>query len=285
MGTVKTLKAFALSSVFSLLTGGGSWLTGLDPHPPLPELRELSAAPVAVHTAGALLAYDPRGDGRAIEVFGSLSTARHIAILVPGTGWDLDKLLEGSRNADPVQGAQALRAQMAALDPSARTAVVVWLGYDAPEHIDRQTFRSERAITGARALVSFVHTLPRQAQLTLIGHSYGTVVLGRAAPSLPEVSDLVALASPGMDADSVADLGTGARVWAARASGDPIWLTPDVRVAGYGHRADPVSPEFGATVFRTGAIHGHNEYYRPGSESVLNLARIILGRAGEVTRA
>ncbi|MEO3785099.1 alpha/beta hydrolase [Actinocorallia sp. B10E7] len=284
---MKTVKAFVVSSVFSLVTGGGSWLTGVDPHPPLPALRPLpgtASAPVTVRTPGRLLAYDPRGDGRAIEVFGSLRAARHIAVLVPGTGWDLNKLLKGSRNADPVRGAQVLRAQMAALDPSARTAVVVWLGYDAPEDIDRQAFRSERAAAGARALVSFVRALPDRARLTLVGHSYGTVVLGRAASRLPEVSDLVALASPGMDAGSVADLGTGARVWAARASGDPIRLSPDVRMAGYGHLTDPVSPEFGAAVFRTGGIRGHNGYYRPGSESVLNLARIILGRAGEVTR-
>ncbi|GAA3210564.1 alpha/beta hydrolase [Actinocorallia longicatena] len=284
---MKTLKTFALTTVFSVVTGGGSWLTGTDPHSRLPEL-ELMAGGAAVAgapaTPGRLVAYDPSGDGRAIEVFGDLATARHIAVLVPGTGWDLEKLIEGSRQANPVDAAQRLLPVMKSMAPDARTAVVVWLGYDAPESIDRQAFRSERAIEGADALVGYVRTLPAGASITLVGHSYGSVVIGRAASRLPQVSDIVALASPGMDALSVADLGTGARVWAARADDDPIEFTPHLRWIGYGHETDPIAPEFGATVFRTGPVHGHGGYYSKGTECLDNLARIILGRAGEVTR-
>jgi pimeloyl-ACP methyl ester carboxylesterase len=279
---VKTFKALVLTTAFSVVTGGSSWFSGTDPHVGLPLLR-LSVGAASIHTAGQLIAYDPSGDGRAIEVFGDLATARHIAVLVPGTGWDLEKLLSGSQNADPVQGAQTLRTEMDVLDPGAETAVVAWLGYDAPEEIDRRSFRSERAVEGAKELVSFVRTLPTRAQITLVGHSYGTVVIGRAAAELPQVSDIVALASPGMDVETAADLSTGARIWAARADDDPIELTPHLRLAGFGHETDPVAPEFGARVFRTGPIHGHGDYYLPGTECVTNLARIILGRSGDVT--
>lgn len=280
---MKTFKALVLTTAFSVVTGGSSWFSGTDPHVGLPLLRLSVAGAATVRTAGKLIAYDPSGDGRAIEVFGDLATAKHIAVLVPGTGWDLEKLLSGSRNADPVQGAQTLRTEMDDLDPAAETAVVVWLGYDAPEEIDRRAFRSERAIEGARELVSFVRTLPAAAQITLVGHSYGTVVIGRAAAELPQVSDIVALASPGMDVGTAADLSARARIWAARAVDDPIELTPHLRVAGFGHETDPVAPEFGARVFRTGPIHGHGDYYLPGTECVANLARIILGRSAEVT--
>lgn len=237
---------------------------------------------------GRLLAYDPRGDGRIVEVFGDLATARSIVVIVPGSGWNLHKILapatgSSPRAADPIAGARALLSAMRGLDPAARVAVVVWLGYDAPEGIDREAARSERAVAGARALARFVAGLPGRGAVILVGHSYGTVVAGRAAAAAARVTDVVALASPGMDAGSVAGLRTRARVWAARVPGDPIAFAPHVRVMRYGHGADPVTPGFGALVFRTGSAHGHGGYYAPGSESLINLARIALGRTREVT--
>jgi hypothetical protein len=235
--------------------------------------------------AGRLLGYDPRGDGRLIEVFGDLGRARHVAVVVPGSGWGLDGILNhtGPRGADPVDGALALRREAARLDPGARVAVVVWLGYDAPEDIDRQAARSERAVAGGRALARFTGGLPAGAQVTLLCHSYGAVVCGRAAPAA-RAGDLVALAAPGIDAGSAAALRTRATVWAARAPHDPIRFVPAVRLGGYGHGADPTDPSFGARVLRIGA-GGHDDYYAPGTESLANLARIVLGRGAEVTLA
>jgi hypothetical protein len=235
--------------------------------------------------AGRLLGYDPRGDGRLIQVFGDLAAARHVAVIVPGSGWRLDSILQhtGPGGADPVEGADALRRETRRLDPLARVAVVVWLGYDAPEDIDRQAMRSERAIAGARSLVRFVDGLPANAHVSLLCHSYGAVVCGRAA-SAARVGDLVSLAAPGMDVRSAAELRTPARVWAARTAGDPIRFVPKIRLDGFGHGADPVGPRFGARVFRTGSARGHDAYYAPGSESLANLARIALGRDLEVTR-
>jgi hypothetical protein len=172
---------------------------------------------------------------------------------------------------------------MSRLSPQAGTAVAVWLGYDAPEGIDRQAARSERAAAGAPALTDFLNDLPPAARITLIGHSYGTVVCGRALREGGRADDVVALASPGMDAVSAQDLRTGARIWAARISDDPIGLTPHVRLAGYGHETDPVTPGFGARVFSTGAAQGHGGYYSPGTESLANLARIALGRTADVS--
>ncbi|MGI8334631.1 alpha/beta hydrolase [Actinomadura scrupuli] len=242
-------------------------------------------------TPGRLLGYDPRGDGRVIEVFGDLATARHIAVIVPGSGWDLGKIMHtdprssGQHNANPVVAAMALRAEMARLSPGTGTAVVVWLGYDAPEGIDRQAARSERAVAAAPALTAFLSDLPGAARITLIGHSYGTVVCGHALRGGGRADDVVALASPGMDAGSAGDLGTGARVWAARISDDLIGLTPHVRFGGYGHQTDPITPAFGARVFSTGAARGHGGYYSPGTESLANLARIALGRTADVSIA
>jgi Alpha/beta hydrolase len=234
--------------------------------------------------AGRLLGYDPRGDGRVVEVFGDLVSARQVAVLVPGSGWRLGNLLGTAprTGADPVAAAQALRAETARMDLAARVAVVVWLGYDAPEGIDREAFRSERAAAAVPALTRFLAGLPRGARVSLLCHSYGAVVCGRAAPAA-QVADLVLLAAPGVDAPSAAALRTSARVWAARTAGDPIRFVPHVRVGGFGHGADPTAPGFGARVLDTGGARGHDGYYAPGTESLANLARIVLGRTSEVT--
>ncbi|MFD0822411.1 alpha/beta hydrolase, partial [Micromonospora zhanjiangensis] len=61
--------------------------------------------------------------------------------------------------------------------------------------------------------------------------SYGALVVGLAAPALgPQVTDLVALGAPGMGADRMDRLGTGARVWAALAPDDWIRRVPEVRI-------------------------------------------------------
>lgn len=256
---------------------------------PYPLRYAANAGAARLRTPGRLLGYDPRGDGRVIEVFGDLPTARHIAVIVPGSGWDLGKIMHtdphssGQHDANPVVAALALRAEMSRLSPRTGTAVVVWLGYDAPEGIDRQAARSERAVAGAPALTAFLNDLPPAARITLIGHSYGTVVCGHAVRDGGRADNVVALASPGMDAASAGDLRTGARIWAARVSDDPIGLTPHVRLGGYGHETDPITPGFGARVFSTGAAQGHGGYYSPGTESLANLARIALGRTADVT--
>jgi hypothetical protein len=241
-----------------------------DPHGPKPP--------------GRLLAYDPRGDGRVVEVFGDLASARNLAVMVPGSGWTLRNLMGNRKRhgADPVAGAIALRDQLRRLDPDAGVAVVMWLGYDAPEGIDRQAARSERAIAGAAALARFLAALPPSAHVSRLCHRSGAVVGGRAAAT-PGIDELVALAAPGMDVGSAAALRTRARVWAARVPDDPMRFVPYTRAGPFGHGADPTGPGFGARVLRTGTAHGHGGYYAPGTELLANLARIVLDRPAEVT--
>jgi hypothetical protein len=241
------------------------------------------ASPRAARPAGRLLGYDPRGDGRLIEVFGDLDTARHIAVIVPGSGWTARNLTRpGPRHgADPIAAAHALRDQASRIDPGASVAVVVWLGYDPPERIDALAARSGRATAGAPELRRFLDGLPAGAHVSLLCHSYGAVVCGHAAAGAP-AGDLVALAAPGMDVPSARALHTRARVWAARTPDDPMRFAPFVRVAGLGHDADPTRPSFGSRVLRVGTASGHGGYFAPGTELLANLARIVLGRTAEV---
>lgn len=229
-----------------------------------------------------LLAYDERGEGRVVEVLGDLDSADRIAVVVPGSGHSLDNFWTSESKAAPRRNGIALRDELRGQAPDAKTAVVVWTGYDTPERVNIDAARSERAIPGARDLARLTKMLPGHAEITLIGHSYGTVVCGRAAGTA-RVTDVVALGSPGLDAHSVADLDTDATVWAARTADDPIRFAPNVRVGGVGHAANPADSKFGASVFGVGEIQGHDNYYEPGSESLRNVARIVLGRYSDVT--
>ncbi|WP_020576081.1 alpha/beta hydrolase [Actinopolymorpha alba] len=262
----------------TLAVGPGVAGNTIDTHPALGPLEYRSR----VVDGHQLLAYDPKGDGRVVEVLGDLATADHIAVVVPGSGHRLGNFWTSTSAAAPRRNGVALLRELRRQAPHRRVAVVVWMGYDAPERIDVVAARSDRAAAGGRDLARFTHLLPSRATITLIGHSYGTVVLGRAAPQA-RADHLIALGSPGMDVDSAAELRTTARVWAARAADDPIRMVPAVRVNGIGHGTSPVARKFGANSFSTGSIRGHDRYFQPGSESLVNIARIVMDQPGDVT--
>ncbi|WP_192751825.1 alpha/beta hydrolase [Actinopolymorpha pittospori] len=272
------LTSILLASVVMATGTGADALATPDTRPALPPLR-YAAQVVDGHE---LLAYDAEGDGRIVEVLGDLRHADHIAVLVPGAGHSLDTYFSGRAGGTPRQSGLALLAELRRQAPHEQVAVVVWLGYDTPEGVDAASARSDRARPGARDLARLTHQLPAAARITLVGHSYGSVVIGQAAPAA-RADDIVVVGSPGLDAAVEADLRTGATVWAARAPGDPIRFAPPVRIAGWGHGAAPTSSSFGARSFAVGDIRGHSSYFTPGSESLSNIARIVRGRPDEVT--
>ena len=81
-----------------------------------------------------------------------------------------------------------------------------------------------------------------------------------------------------MDVGRAADLHARASVWAALAPDDPIALVPHTRVDGYGHGANPAAPEFGALALPDDGAHGHNGYLAPGSQSLVSIADLAVGR-------
>jgi hypothetical protein len=233
-----------------------------------------------------LLTFDGRGPGRATEVFGDLARADHVAVLVPGSDTSLDTY-DRFRAA-----AAALQRQLTRTAPhGTRTAVVAWLGYRTPDTVSTTVLTTDRADEAAPHLRAFIRRLQgvvgRPTTVSLVCHSYGTVVCARAASHL-DIDDLALVGSPGTGADTAAALHTPARIWAARGVDDWVGEVPHVRTdlfgvtVGFG--TDPVSPAFGARVFAAGE-GGHSDYFSPGSVSLTNLARIVLGDTVEVTRA
>ncbi|RSM72166.1 hypothetical protein DMB66_06080 [Actinoplanes sp. ATCC 53533] len=232
------------------------------------------------------LSFDPRGDGRAVEVLGDLATAERIAVLVPGVDTrlrDFDRGLGGVAHRAPAVQARTVYAALHAAAPDARVAVVAWLGYDPPEGLSLESARDLRARAGAAALTELVQALPARAAVTLIGHSYGALVVGLAAPHLPRVTDVIALGAPGMGASTAADLG-GARVWSALAADDWIRRIPQLRVGHLGHGRRPSNPAFGALSLPTTGVIGHDGYLSPGSATLEAVAAVVLGHpASEAT--
>lgn len=230
-----------------------------------------------------VLSTDSHGQGHLVEAFGDLRRARTIAVIVPGVGWT-GPLLSDERGAGrrhPAVQARSLLAEMERLAPGVPAAVVVWLDYDAPAGLGPDAARSERAISGAPRLAAFVDSLPRGATVSVVCHSYGSVVCAHAAPHL-DASSLVVVGSPGMDVWSRAGLHTSATVWAGLAADDPIGLVPHSRIDGYGHAADPTAPDFGARALPVDGAHGHNGYLVTGTGSLRAIAQIAVGEGSRV---
>jgi hypothetical protein len=295
---MRTVLLLGAATVMAILLPGAPAV----PVPALPAFADAyRSTAAAMSAAGApysswaatgrhFLAFDTAGDGTAAEVVGDLTTADRIAVLVPGADTrlpDFDRGLGGVARRAPAVQARTVYRQLRSADPAARVAVVAWLGYDTPSGTGLDAVRESAARAGARALTTFVRGLVTQrpgATVTLVGHSYGAIVVGLAAPRLPEVRDLVALGAPGMGAGHAADLG-GARVWAALAPADWIRRVPQVRLLDLGHGRRPSEPAFGARPLPTAGVSGHDGYLVAGSATLGAVAGIVLGTAAPATTA
>lgn len=238
-----------------------------------------------------ILYFDPSGDGKIAVVEGDLANARNVAVKVPGISNTMGNI------GGPIFEGELLHAQ----HPEG-TAVVTWL-YDAPTGVKvgmtpgeiSQIATDTVARQAAPELCSFVGGLNRglgeQVNLTVIGHSYGSLVVGLAAQQGMNVDNVVFIGSPGVGADSVSDfdLPPGAKVYAAEpgagASIGGVGVGGDY-VSNAGRFVNPfgtlpTDPSFGAERVdignRTKAWESHDDYYAKGSRSLSQLSRIVQG--------
>ncbi|NLU69263.1 hypothetical protein HCC30_18680 [Streptomyces sp. HNM0574] len=229
-----------------------------------------------------ILAFDPRGRGQVAEAYGELSTARHTAVIVPGSDIDLGTYDRRGPNryGTPAGMAQSLH-RATEHRAGARTAVVAWTGYTTPVGLGPDAATARLAEAGAPRLARFLRGLSAAdvAAPTVLCHSYGSVVCGAAAHTVTaeDAAGLVLFGSPGTGARSAAALGTPVPVWAARAEDDWISHVPGVRLLGLGHGTAPTDPGFGARVLSADGARGHTGYLRPGTASLANFASVTLG--------
>ena len=230
-----------------------------------------------------LLALDTENRGRAIVANGSPDTADNVATLVPGTTTTWQSVNDQTARAD------ALLEAATDADESANHAVISWIGYDAP-NVPEAAFpgRAEGAVdelSGFQDGLRATHENTSASHNTVIGHSYGSTVVGHTAQSEAGLNadEIVLVGSPGANADHVSELGFAPEnVHASTALNDGI-----TNLTGLTHGADPTSPDFGATVFESdeGSEGGpwslgaaHSEYFDRNSSSLETMGEIIAGQ-------
>lgn len=163
----------------------------------------------------------PAAGGRLLQRVGPPDAAV-LVVLVPGVGTDRGDRARLRRDAERLWLAAADR-----VDLTDSVAVVAWLGYDPPD-VAVGAIDVGPAAEGARSLTAWVATARRAGvrRVTLVGHSYGGVLVGRAAAGGAAVDAVVQLGSPGSGSPgAVAEMSArGVEVRAVRAPGDPIGL-------------------------------------------------------------
>jgi pimeloyl-ACP methyl ester carboxylesterase len=245
-----------------------------------------------------LLRYQPEafgGEGAAAIALGNPDTAVNTAVLVKGLGSAVGVGMLS--NPDGVR----LYQEAARADSGKRTAVVMWVGYDAPNTVfDPGLYEPNMARTGGQLLAADVNALAVTHQgapthMTVVGHSYGSTVVSDAAALYGmRTNDVVLIGSPGTDlAHSAADfhLSPGGHLYVGAASGDPVtWSPGHVRGPGLigptlgGLGADPAVDGFGATRFKAEVpgytadpSYDHSHYFDDGSESLFSISEVVSG--------
>lgn len=228
-----------------------------------------------------LLVYEtagPTSQGRAAISVGDITTADAVVTMAPGVSSSLVEMGDG------VHDAITLADRTAQLEPTQRTAVVAWYGYEAPLAVDGGTPMTAistlanvtaagvdvYARVGARQLVDdlagFRALAPPDARFVGYGHSMGSTVVSAAAANAAGFDDLILVGSPGasVEVGSAEDYpGLDPKhVWVVSFDNDPITTGVTDALAGgifapvpgirliqptpYG--PDPAAAEFGASV-------------------------------------
>jgi hypothetical protein len=217
-------------------------------------------------------------------------TARRNAIFVPGTGQDLSRLTFSDEKALAMYTA-ALTADPG-LEPG-DVSVTTWMGYDRPMDLSRAAF-PQPAQGGADPLSTFEngqrasHLGPPSVD-TVIGHSYGSTVIGAAAAGGRhlDADNVIAVGSPGMLVDRAGrlNLHPGGNVFVMRAVNDVIGMGGIVTEWTLG--ADPADPGFGARrlaadpgpagPFGLPSVAAHSSYWLSGNKALANFGAVIAG--------
>ncbi|MEU8132052.1 alpha/beta hydrolase [Streptodolium elevatio] len=231
-----------------------------------------------------LLGFSAKGDGRAVVAVGDPDRARNTAVFVPGMGVGIE---DAHKEVDRVRALWT-----AARDAGGRdTSTITWLGYDTPDSLTH-ALNPEQAKDAAPQLGKFVsglratHDPAAGGHVTVIGHSYGSLVVGEAArgPDGLGADDIVAVGSPGMHAHDAAQFGVGREhVWVARAEGDHVPVLGGMAYTAPVIGVTPDDREFGANRFTTDGARGHSGYWNPKHpDSLDNQAAIITGQYDRV---
>lgn len=229
-------------------------------------------------------------EGHAAVAINNPDLASHNAVLVPGTGQDLNTFA-GSDGKSSAMYHAALDAD-STLAPE-DVSLTTWMGYDRPMDLTEAAWPG-RAESGGVLLNDYLAGMAAShdgepAVTTVIGHSYGSTVVGGAATDGNTLlaDNVIAVGSPGMLVDEASDLsvGTGAQVFSMTARNDVISVATDMTLG-----ADPYSSEFGVTRLWTDpgpsldstgllpTVAAHSSYWSQDNPGLANMGSIIAGQ-------
>jgi hypothetical protein len=252
-----------------------------------------------------------QGKGRVILSVNNPDTTNNVISSVPGTFAGLDEDLRKD-----IDRADVMVQDSRAMASTQTTAAVMWLGYDAPQLILPEAARDQYADDAAPDLRRFQQGLRVTHQggaghLVLLGHSYGTTVVGHTARDSVAADDVILVASPGVGVDAANELhlaasGAAGRVWATTAKCDVIAQAADIWRLGPSaadfvfegsdiwkslvNGTNPVHPDFGARVFRSdtgnclNAVSTHSAYWNEGNQARTGIAGIVTGNSPAVVQ-
>lgn len=269
----------------------------------------------------------PGDESAAVISIGNPDTADNVAVTVPGTDNGTDTIIGQTADGEDI------KAEMDEAAPDDDNAVIVYQAYDNPNDITEATLDlaaeeggQDLALDVAGYDAANTQQDGEDPHITVIGHSYGSLVVSEATQadnsikaamvgSGSSIDDVVVIGSPGMNVDSVEELGIDPEhVYAGATPNDPVVLGAQAvgvlgdlgKASPYGlaasvllevldqgsldpgidydlHGPVPTGSDFGATVFSTDGSSGHSEYYKEGSESIANIAAIAVADYASVT--
>lgn len=215
-----------------------------------------------------LYQFQPREELVALAL-GDVDSADSVAVVVPGirntAEDDLDELGDAAATVADATVAAA---------PAATVATIAWFGYRPPGFLgapfsaaaDRGGAALDRTLDGLAAARS-----ADRARVTVVAHSYGTVVTGRAAaaPGHIAADALVLNGSPGMDL--TAERLEADEVYEATSASDYVtW--PEL------HGRQTWDSDFGdSSTLPTDWDMGHTGYYDPEHPTVAAIGEVVAG--------
>ncbi|MFF5283377.1 alpha/beta hydrolase [Streptomyces sp. NPDC013171] len=246
-----------------------------------------------------LLGYDKNGIGRAIIANGNPDTADHTAVYVPGTTTNLNDF------DDNISRMTETWLETQKWAPGEKVSTITWFGYEAPHSIAPDAMQKGWAHDGSPKLLQFMDGLETvqggadKSHTTIIGHSYGSTVVGDASNrGHLAADDIVAVGSPGMLTGKAEDLDVDkGHVWSEAAWNDVV--PAGGKVAGLGGYTWGVETWNGIP-FNAGYVQtvpsdelfgahrmdvdtsGHSDYWTRDSESLKNQSKVVAGAYDKV---
>ncbi|MGW4050647.1 alpha/beta hydrolase [Streptomyces sp. NPDC004779] len=248
-----------------------------------------------------LLGYDTKGGGRAVVANGNPDIADHTAVFVPGTYTNI------TETEKYIHHMSEMWKETSAKVPGQNVSTITWIGYDAPQSIVPEAMKEHYAHTAAPDLNRFMSGLEHvqggddKSHTTLIGHSYGSTVLGAASNGGDlRTDDIIAVGSPGMLVEYAKELDVEeGHVWSQAGGFTDDQVPLGGKFAGLGRNSDwwqellpfgavwgqnvPSDESFGANIMAHDS-GSHTDYWRDGSLSIQNQASVVAGQYDKVQR-